>query len=313
MNERMHSPLLAEGASLRLCETVARLSYEDLPPAVVRVLKALVTDELGVIAGAARAPGIPELNRRLTRWERDGSATALIGKRRMSPPSAALANGAAGHALDFDDQHDPARVHTNCVTLPALLATAEDRGGVRGTDFLLAYAVSAELHARFGLACYNSLGKGWHPTMIFGTLAASLGAGRLLALDAAGLANALGFAFHQASGSAQSMRDGVLSKRIGAGFAARAAVLGTFLGADGLTGTRRTLEGNAGLIRPLRARRGAPGAALRRLGHGMAHPRIQLQALSLLPLQPHGDRPRYRLPRRRREARSRGERRDPHG
>src|SRR6185503_3589624 len=176
------------------------------------------------------------------------SATALIGKHRMSPPSAALANGAAGHALDFDDQHDPARVHTNCVTLPALLATAEDRGGVHGTDFLLAYAVSAELHARLGLACYNSLGKGWHPTMIFGTVSASLGAGRLLGLDAAGLANALGLAFHQASGSAQSMRDGVLSKRIGAGFAARAAVLGAFLAADGITGTRRTLEGNAGLF-----------------------------------------------------------------
>src|SRR6185295_16955087 len=142
----------------------------------------------------------------------------------------------------------PARVHTNCVTLPALLATAEDCGEVKGTDFLVGYAVSAELHARFGLACYNSLGKGWHPTMIFGTLAASLAAGSLLKLDAAGLRNALGMAFHQASGSAQSMRDGVLSKRLGAGFAARGAVLGAFLAADGLTGTRRTLEGNAGLF-----------------------------------------------------------------
>src|SRR5262245_55251591 len=248
MKQEAPSPLLAGGASLRLCEQVARLRYEDLPPAVVSALKALVIDELGVIAGAASVPGIPELNRRLTRWEREGSATVLIGRRRMSPPSAALANGAAGHALDFDDQHDPARVHTNCVTLPALLATAEDRGGVKGTDFILGYAVSAELHARFGLACYNSLGKGWHPTMVFGSLAASLGAGRLLELGAEGLTNALGFAFHQASGSAQSMRDGVLSKRIGAGFAARAAVLGAFLGADGLTGTRRTLEGNAGLF-----------------------------------------------------------------
>src|SRR6185503_537913 len=156
--------------------------------------------------------------------------------------------GAAAHALDFDDQHDPARVHTSCVTLPALLAAAEDRGGIPGTQFLLAMAIGAELHARLGLACYNSLGKGWHPTMIFGTLSASLGAGRLLGLDAAGLANALGLAFHQTSGSAQSMRDGVLSKRIGAGFAARAAVLGAFLAADGITGTRRTLEGNAGLF-----------------------------------------------------------------
>jgi 2-methylcitrate dehydratase PrpD len=44
------------------------------------------------------------------------------------------------------------------------------------------------------------------------------------------------------------MRDGVLSKRLGAGFAARNAVLAAFLAADGLTGTRRTLEGNAGLF-----------------------------------------------------------------
>src|SRR5688572_30665368 len=122
---------LTDGASLSLCETVSRWRYEDLPPAVVDVLKSLIIDTLGVIGGAARAPGIPELNARLTRWERDGSATALIGKRRLSPPSAALANGAAAHALDFDDQHDPARVHTNCVTLPALLATAEDRSEER--------------------------------------------------------------------------------------------------------------------------------------------------------------------------------------
>jgi len=237
-----------EGLSAELCEAVARIRYEDLPVNVVETLKRFLMDTLAVIAGAARAPGIPELNRRLARWEAGGSATGLLGKRRYSPPTAALANGAAAHALDYDDQHDPARVHTNCVVLPALLATAEDAGGVTGRDFLAAHAVGAELHARLGLACYNSLGKGWHPTMLFGTLAASLAAGRLLKLDPAGLANALGIAYHQDSGSAQSMRDGVLTKRLGAGFAARAAVLGAFLAADGITGTRRTLEGNAGLF-----------------------------------------------------------------
>lgn len=242
------SELLAEGASLRLCEEISRWRYEDLPDEVIATIKSLILDALGVIGGAARAPGIPELNARLLRWGRGGSATGLIGKRRYSPPSAALANGAACHALDFDDQHDPARVHTNCVTLPALLATAEDVGRVSGRNFLLAYAVSAELHARLGLACYNSLGKGWHPTMLFGALSASLGAGRLLGLDAAGLNHALGLAFHQAGGSAQSMRDGVLAKRLGPGFAARAAVVGAFLALDGLTGPRRTLEGNAGLF-----------------------------------------------------------------
>src|SRR4051812_3097116 len=239
---------LAEDYTLRLCEQLARWRYEDLPAAVVSTLKFFLIDTLGVIAGATNAPGIRELNRRLSKWEAGGSATGLVGKRRYSPPSAALANGAAAHALDFDDQHDPARVHSNCVVLPTLLATAEDLRNVSGRDFLLAYAISTELHARLGLACYNSLGKGWHPTMVFGTPAASLGAASLLKLDAEGMRNALGMAFHQTSGSAQSMRDGVVSKRLGAGFAARSAVMGAFLAADGLTGTRRTLEGNAGLF-----------------------------------------------------------------
>ena len=132
--------------------------------------------------------------------------------------------------------------------MPTLLACAEDLGNIDGRDFLLALCIGAELHARLGLACTNSLGWGWHPTMVLGTLAGSVAAGRLLGLDADGIQHALGMGYHQASGSAQSMRDGVLSKRLGAGFAARAAVLGAYLAADGLSGTRQTLEGSAGLI-----------------------------------------------------------------
>jgi len=84
--------------------------------------------------------------------------------------------------------------------------------------------------------------------MLFGILSSAVGAAKMMRLDAGGIANALGMAFHQASGSAQSMRDGALSKRLGPGFAARSAVTGVFLAADGLTSTRATLEGNAGLF-----------------------------------------------------------------
>jgi 2-methylcitrate dehydratase PrpD len=239
---------LPSGYSLELCARVAAWRYEDLPPRVVRQLKLLLVDSLAVIAGAARAPGIPELNARLARWEPGGSATGLIGKRRYSPPSAALANGAAAHALDYDDIHDAARVHSTCVVLPALLAAAQDAGPVDGRQLLLGLAVGAELHARLGLACYNSLAAGWHPTTLFGSLAASIAAGRLLNLNTEKLRNALGIAFHQAGGSVQSAYDGVISKRLGPGFAARDAVISAFLAADGLTGTREPLEGRAGFF-----------------------------------------------------------------
>lgn len=215
---------------------------------MLRAAKLMLADALAVIAGAARAPGIPELNARLGRWERSGSATGLIGKRRYSPPSAALANGAAAHALDYDDIHDEARVHSMCVVLPALLAAAEDAGPVDGKGFLLGLVTGAELHARLGLACPGSLAAGWHPTTLFGSLAASLATGRLLNLQPEALRNALGIAFHQAGGSVQSAYDGVISKRLGPGFAARDAVVSAFLAADGLTGTREPLEGRAGFF-----------------------------------------------------------------
>ena len=252
MSSSSAAAALAADLSLNLCRQVAAWRYEDLPAPVVRLVKMCLADTLGVIGGAARADGIPPLHARMARWETGGSATALIGKRRMSPPSAALLNGAAAHALDYDDIHDTARVHSGCVVLPAVLATAEDvsrtRGGVSGKEFLTALAAGMELHARLGLACYHSLQTGWHPTAIFGAMAAALAAGRVLRLDAAQLNNALGIAYHQASGSAQSAYDGVLTKRLGAGFAARDAVTSAALAADGLTGTPAALEGLAGFF-----------------------------------------------------------------
>lgn len=239
---------LAADFSLGLCAQAAAWRYEQLPAPVVRMVKLMLVDTLGVTGGAARAPGIAELNTRLARWESGGSATGLIGKRRFSPPAAALANGAAAHALDYDDTHDAARVHSGCVVLPAVLAAAEDAGNVSGRDFLLALALGAEFQARLGLACFNSLATGWHPTAIFGSLAAALAAGRVLGLGAVGLLNALGIACHQAGGSAQSAYEGALAKRLGAGFAARDAVTSAFLAADGLTGPREALEGKAGFF-----------------------------------------------------------------
>src|SRR6188474_2980491 len=96
------TPQLDDDYSLRLCQQLAGWRYEDLPADVVRTLKLFMIDTLGVIAGAANAAGIRELNQRLAKWETSGSATGLHGKRRSSPPTAALANGAAAHALDFD-------------------------------------------------------------------------------------------------------------------------------------------------------------------------------------------------------------------
>ncbi|WP_162939797.1 MmgE/PrpD family protein [Neorhizobium sp. NCHU2750] len=232
-----------------LAKSVAAIRYEDLPDDVVTITKLFILDTLGVIAGAAKAPGMKELVASLEAWETGGLSTLLLGSGKVNPVSAALANGAAAHALDFDDQHDPARVHVFCVVLPAVLATieAEDRQ-ISGRDIILAVAVGVEVFCRLGLACYNSLGKGWHPTTAFGTISAAAAVSKVFRMDEAQTLNALGLAFVQLSGTTQFIADGALAKRVGPGFAARSGVLAAHLARNGITGPHRFLEGNSGLF-----------------------------------------------------------------
>ncbi|CAA0100957.1 Uncharacterised protein [Starkeya nomas] len=244
--------LTATGAGIgrSIAATLSRLTYDDLPPDVARIVKLFTLDTLGVIGGAAKAPGMADLLAALTAWEGDGKATLLLDGRRVNPASAALANGAAAHSLDFDDQHDPARVHVFCVVLPAVLAAVEAKDGpTSGQDFITAVAAGVELFCRLGLTCYNSLGKGWHPTTALGSISAAAAAAKIFGLDAERTLHALALAFVQLSGTTQFIADGALAKRIGPGFAARSGVLAAHLAAYGLTGPWRFLEGEAGLFK----------------------------------------------------------------
>jgi 2-methylcitrate dehydratase PrpD len=256
----------ANGFSRGLMAAYENWSYSRLPSSVVKRIKLFVLDTLGVIAAAAEAPGIPEMNRLLLGWEGAGPSTMLIGKGRVAPPTAALANGAAAHALDFDDNHDPGRVHAYAVILPAVLAAAEVRGGVSGRDLIAALATGVELQARLGLAAPNSMSRGWHPTTVMGALGAAAAAARVLDLRAGQFSDAVGLAYHQASGTRQALNDGVLAKRLGAGFASRNGTTAAFLAAAGLTGPTRFLEGEAGLFQLYERGEVLPDALLRDLG-----------------------------------------------
>ncbi|WP_029349174.1 MmgE/PrpD family protein [Bosea sp. 117] len=239
----------APGIGRAIAAVLAGLSYDDLPADVVRTTKLFTLDTLGVIAGAARAPGMAELLAALTAWESNGKATLLLNSSKANPATAALANGAAAHSLDFDDQHDPARVHVFCVVLPTVLAAIEARDKpTTGREFITAVTVGVELFCRLGLACYNSLGKGWHPTTALGSISAAAAAAKVFGLDAEHMLHAMALAFVQLSGTTQFIADGALAKRIGPGFAARSGVLAAHLAVNGITGPWRFLEGEAGLF-----------------------------------------------------------------
>ena len=271
---RLSQTIMAGGAGAasgslerELAFQLASLRETPLPPALVERAKLLILDSFGVLAGAATSPAVKEVADAIGAWESAGRATVLLNGRPASPASAALANGTAAHALDFDDQHDPARIHTLCTVLPAVLAAAEDAGGLSGGALLRAVIVGAEFSSRLGLCCYRSLEHGCHPTAALGTLAAAAAAGTVYGLGPDQMLGALSLAFVQMGGTTQSNADGALSKRMGAGFAARGGVWSAHLARHGLAGPHRFLEGEAGLFRMYQRSDVRPDALLAQLGH----------------------------------------------
>ena len=82
---------------------------------------------------------------------------------RVAPLDAALINGTAAHALDYDDCSDTLGGHPSAPILPALFALAETRA-VDGRAFIAAYVAGWEAETRIARGInFHHYEKGWHP------------------------------------------------------------------------------------------------------------------------------------------------------
>lgn len=266
-------------ASEILAEFASRLRFETLPGDVVAKAKLHLLDFLGVaLAGSAWDFGRAIVS---ACGELGGEPTCtVIGSvRRMPPAWAALANGTLGHGLDFDDTHTESVVHVSASVVPAALAACEERGG-SGRDLLLATALGMEANVRIGLVARGGFhDRGFHPTGICGTFAAALVAGKLSGLDSRRLADAVGLANSQASGSLEFLADGSWAKRMHGGWAAHSGLIAARLAAAGFTGPRGALDGRFGLYR---SHLGESGWDLGRLTTGLGE-RWELLGTGLKP------------------------------
>ena len=178
----------------------------------------------------------------------DGAATVVAHGAKLPVLSAALVNGAAAHALDFDDVNLAMPGHPSVAILPGLLALAEARGS-SGADVLTAFVAGYELQCRIGRTIapghYDVLG--FHATATVGSFGAAAACAHLLGLDAERFALALGIAGTQAAGLKSMF--GTMCKPLHAGKAAYHGVLAAKLAARGFTSRADVLECAQGFAR----------------------------------------------------------------
>ena len=250
---------MAESPSRRLLQFVRATGYEDLPKPARETARLAVLDWWGVTVGGADEP-VARLVRQ-TLGSNPGSGSVLGTAATASPADAALFNGVAAHALDYDDVTLALPGHLAAPLLPGLLAAAEARG-LGGRALLSAFVLGVEVASRVARALAPGHYRGgWHATATIGRLGGAAAVGRLLELDAAQLDTAVGLAAAQAAGIQEAF--GSMAKPFQVGRAAADALVSGLAAESGITGPRGILDA-AGW-----ARRLSPDWAPARLDTGL--------------------------------------------
>lgn len=235
------------GGTRALAEFVARLRYDDIPPAVVEGTKDLCVDWMGsALAGKGARPVVALEQFAAAMGPSSGPSEILPSGVSSSPLFTALINGAASHVVEQDDVHNGAVFHPGTVVFPAALAVAQAEGA-SGRDLLVAVIAGYEIGIRVGEFLGRSHYKIFHTTGTAGTLASAAAVAKLLGLDADGTQHALGSAGTQSAGLWEFLRDAADSKQLHTAKAAADGLLSAYLARSGVTGARHILEGRQGL------------------------------------------------------------------
>lgn len=241
---------------------------DEWPRAAITTAERAFTDTVACILAGVQEEAARRVREGMRGWSGRG-ATVIGTGTRLPAPFAALGNGTAAHALDYDDVLEVAASHVSAVLVPALLALGEERRS-SGAALLDAYIVGVEVQARLAEAVNMvHYARGWHTTLTLGAPSAAAACARLLRLDAERTSAAISLSASLSGGSKRQF--GTMAKPVHAGFAAQHGITAACLAEAGITAASEIFEGTWG-FQDLFAGKEAPGFsdALARLGNPLA-------------------------------------------
>lgn len=133
-----------------LADHAANLQYGDLDGNARECAKKSLLDTIGVSLAASGLEPAARVVLDIVRESGGAPQCSLVGFGGKAPAlSAALANGALAHCLDYDDQ-TPWGQHAASSIVPAVLALAERQRGVSGMDLIAAIAAGQNISVACG-------------------------------------------------------------------------------------------------------------------------------------------------------------------
>ncbi len=225
-----------------IADFVTGFDLKGAPPVVIERARAAFIDTVGVMLAGSQLPPA-DIVCDIIKLDGSAPSATIVGRSlRTSPRLAALANGVADHAMDFDLTYMAGQ--SVAAVIPAILPVAETTGATQG-EMLAAFIVAAEVAGRI----YRAGPQAWrgaarHSTGVVGTTAAALASARLMQIPAARIPDVVGITASMASGVTANF--GTMTKPLHSGHAAQNGVLAAMLAARGFTANRTALESRTG-------------------------------------------------------------------
>src|SRR5579863_7662026 len=227
-----------------LADRITSVRYDELPEAALHWARVAILDTVGCTLAGASEP-CARIVARVT--AASGPCLVFGTTQRVAPLDAALINGTAAHAHDFDDCSNTLGGHPSAPILPALFALAETRA-VDGRAFVAAYVAGWEAETRIARGInFHHYEKGWHPTATIGVFGATAACAKLLGLSMERTARALALAATFSSGLKANF--GTMTKPLHVGQAARNGLYAALLASEDFTASPDALEHRQGFLR----------------------------------------------------------------
>jgi 2-methylcitrate dehydratase PrpD len=234
---------------IRLTETLAQFAsgpaFTAAPEAAARIIRNGFIDTLATMAAGRNEPVVRIVRQHVeARRSNAPESSVLLGAERLPAQDAALINGTAAHALDYDDV--ALAGHPSAVLVPALLAEGEAIGA-SGAELMRAYLVGYEVWGELVSRDADPYHlKGWHPTAVLGTVGAAAALACLRGLSVDVCRNAIALSASMAAGLVANF--GTMTKPFHAGRAAASAVDAVRLAQRGMTASPDAIEHHAGFL-----------------------------------------------------------------
>jgi len=248
MTEKLNGP------TQQVAQFVARTRYRDLPGEVIGLARGFILDGLGVALAGSTDQCSRIVQTHIRQIKGKGEASVLGTSLSAPAPKAALANGVAGHAMDYDDtQLSTSKeavygllTHPTTPVLAAVLAVGE-KEKISGQEFILAYLLGVEVECRIADAINpRHYQGGFHSTATMGGLGAAMAVGKIFRFKEEQLLRTLGIAASMASGLRENF--GTMTKPLHAGRAAENGVSAAMLARQGFTAAHNILEARRGFF-----------------------------------------------------------------